>query len=72
MDGSNRTIDGNMNTCLSNYKLGKSLCFWSYGIVKFAEHILTGDKVTIYIINCRWTKDKIMEEKGSYHLHKFK
>ncbi|XP_045811357.1 SNF1-related protein kinase catalytic subunit alpha KIN10-like [Trifolium pratense] len=63
MDGSTSIDCGSVDKCLSNYNLGKTLCFWTFGRVKFAEHVLSGDKVSIYIINRRWTLDKTMEEK---------
>lgn len=69
MEGSNSSGGESVDLYLKNYKLGKTLCNWSFGKVKFAEHVLTGHKVSIYIINCRWTKNIQMEEKGMYPLH---
>mmetsp|Transcript_2344 Transcript_2344/g.7017 ORF Transcript_2344/g.7017 Transcript_2344/m.7017 type:complete len:506 (-) Transcript_2344:768-2285(-) len=48
---------------LSNYRLGKTLGIGSFGKVKVAEHILTGHKVAIKILNRRKIKQMDMEEK---------
>jgi hypothetical protein len=69
MDGSSSSGCGSVNKCIANYKLVRTLCSWKFGKVIFAEHVLSGDKVSIYIINRRWTFDKQMEEMGTYHLH---
>eukprot|EP00879_Flechtneria_rotunda_P015550 GHRR01016262.1.p1 GENE.GHRR01016262.1~~GHRR01016262.1.p1 ORF type:complete len:183 (+),score=45.10 GHRR01016262.1:312-860(+) len=52
---------------LSNYRLGKTLGIGSFGKVKVAEHILTGHKVAIKILNRRKIQAMDMEEKGAYH-----
>jgi 5'-AMP-activated protein kinase catalytic alpha subunit len=49
---------------LSNYRLGKTLGIGSFGKVKIAEHILTGNKVAIKILNRKKIKQMDMEEKG--------
>lgn len=49
---------------LPNYKLGKTLGIGSFGKVKIAEHVLTGHKVAIKILNRRKIKNMEMEEKG--------
>lgn len=49
---------------LTNYKLGKTLGIGSMGKVKIAEHVLTGQKVAIKILNRRKIKNMEMEEKG--------
>lgn len=49
---------------LSNYRLGKTLGIGSFGKVKVAEHILTGNKVAIKILNRKKIKQMDMEEKG--------
>lgn len=49
---------------LPNYKLGKTLGIGSFGKVKIAEHVLTGHKVAIKILNRRKVKTMDMEEKG--------
>lgn len=51
---------------LPNYKLGKTLGIGSFGKVKIAEHVLTGHKVAIKILNRRKIKNMDMEEKGLY------
>ncbi|KAK4752859.1 hypothetical protein SAY87_021657 [Trapa incisa] len=48
---------------LPNYKLGKTLGIGSFGKVKVAEHVLTGHKVAIKILNRRKIKSMEMEEK---------
>lgn len=49
---------------LRNYRLGKTLGHGSFGKVKIAEHLLTGYKVAIKILNRRKMKGPDMEEKG--------
>lgn len=49
---------------LSNYRLGKTLGIGSFGKVKIAQHILTGHKVAIKILNRRKVTSMDMEEKG--------
>ncbi|XP_060174638.1 SNF1-related protein kinase catalytic subunit alpha KIN10-like isoform X2 [Lycium barbarum] len=48
---------------LRNYRLGKTLGHGSFGKVKIAEHLLTGHKVAIKILNRRKMKTLDMEEK---------
>lgn len=48
---------------LRNYRLGKTLGHGSFGKVKIAEHLLTGHKVAIKILNRRKMKTPDMEEK---------
>ncbi|PNW84016.1 hypothetical protein CHLRE_04g211600v5 [Chlamydomonas reinhardtii] len=48
---------------LSNYRLGKTLGIGSFGKVKVAEHVLTGHKVAIKILNRRKIQQMEMEEK---------
>ena len=50
---------------LSQYKVGKTLGVGSFGKVKVAEHILTGHKVAIKILNRRKIASMDMEEKGA-------
>ena len=49
---------------LPNYRLGKTLGIGSFGKVKVAEHVLTGHKVAIKILNRKKIKNLDMEEKG--------
>jgi 5'-AMP-activated protein kinase catalytic alpha subunit len=49
---------------LRNYRIGKTLGIGSFGKVKIAEHISTGHKVAIKILNRRKIKGMEMEEKG--------
>ncbi|OEL27113.1 SNF1-related protein kinase catalytic subunit alpha KIN10 [Dichanthelium oligosanthes] len=49
---------------LSGYRIGKTLGIGSFGKVKIAEHILTGYKVAIKILNRRKIRSMEMEEKG--------
>ncbi|KAF3795394.1 SNF1-related protein kinase catalytic subunit alpha [Nymphaea thermarum] len=51
---------------LSNYKLGKTLGIGSFGKVKIVEHVLTGHKVAIKILNRRKIKNMERKEKGTY------
>ncbi|CAL9149786.1 unnamed protein product [Musa hybrid cultivar] len=62
MEGSGRG-GGNADVVLQNYKLGKTLGIGSFGKVKIAEHLLTGHKVAIKILNRRKIKNMEMEEK---------
>jgi 5'-AMP-activated protein kinase, catalytic alpha subunit len=50
---------------LQTYKVGKTLGVGSFGKVKVAEHILTGHKVAIKILNRRKIASMDMEEKGA-------
>jgi serine/threonine protein kinase len=49
---------------LQNYRLGKTLGVGSFGKVKVAEHILTGHKVAIKILNRKKIQSMGMDEKG--------
>ncbi|OWM74772.1 SNF1-related protein kinase catalytic subunit alpha KIN10-like [Punica granatum] len=62
MDASNRG-SSHADIYLPNYKLGKTLGIGSFGKVKVAEHVLTGHKVAIKILNRRKIKNMEMEEK---------
>lgn len=68
MEGSNVRGGGgeSVDLCLTNYKLEKTLGIGTFGRVKLAKHVLTGDKVAIYIISRRWTEDRKMEEIGKH------
>lgn len=55
---------GGVESILPNYKLGKTLGIGSFGKVKIAEHLLTGHKVAIKILNRRKIKNMQMEDKG--------
>lgn len=68
MDRANRGV-GSMDTLLHNYKLGKTLGHGSFGKVKIAEHISTGYKVAVKILNRRKLKNPEMEEKGMIIIH---
>ncbi|KAK9829879.1 hypothetical protein WJX72_008401 [[Myrmecia] bisecta] len=48
---------------LQNYRLGKTLGIGSFGKVKIAEHVQTGHKVAVKILNRRKIKQMDMEEK---------
>ncbi|CAN6452346.1 unnamed protein product [Victoria cruziana] len=61
MDGANGRTGSDV--FLSNYRLGKTLGIGSFGKVKIAEHVLTGHKVAIKILNRRKIKNMEMEEK---------
>ena len=62
MDGPDKNTGADM--LLRNYRLGKTLGHGSFGKVKIAEHLLTGYKVAIKILNRRKMKSPEMEEKG--------
>ncbi|RYQ85945.1 hypothetical protein Ahy_B10g105591 isoform A [Arachis hypogaea] len=65
MDGpTGRGSGTGVDMFLPNYKLGKTLGIGSFGKVKIAEHVLTGHKVAIKILNRRKIKNMEMEEKG--------
>jgi len=51
------------DTPLRNYRMGKTLGHGSFGKVKIAEHLPTGYKVAIKILNRRKMKSPDMEEK---------
>lgn len=61
MDGAGRDVNP-----LSGYRIGKTLGIGSFGKVKIAEHILTGHKVAIKILNRRKIRSMEMEEKGMH------
>ncbi|KAG6656320.1 hypothetical protein CIPAW_04G014400 [Carya illinoinensis] len=63
MDGSTGLGGNGLDVFLQNYKLGKTLGIGSFGKVKIAEHILTGHKVAVKILNRRKIKNMEMEEK---------
>ncbi|CAK9162949.1 unnamed protein product [Ilex paraguariensis] len=63
MDGSTGQDTSTVDMFLRNYKLGKTLGIGSFGKVKIAEHLLTGHKVAIKILNRRKIKNLEMEEK---------
>ena len=48
---------------LQSYRLSRTLGFGSFGKVKIAEHILTGHKVAIKVLNRKKIKAMDMEEK---------
>ncbi|GFP87456.1 snf1-related protein kinase catalytic subunit alpha kin10 [Phtheirospermum japonicum] len=54
---------GTAESRLRNYRVGKTLGHGSFGKVKIAEHIRTGHKVAIKILNRRRMKSPDMEEK---------
>ncbi|XP_072968042.1 serine/threonine protein kinase OSK1-like [Typha angustifolia] len=62
MEGSGKG-GGNADMLLRNYKLGKTLGIGSFGKVKIAEHIMTGHKVAVKILNRRKIRNMDMEEK---------
>ena len=64
MDGPSHRGTSSVDMFLPNYKLGKTLGIGSFGKVKIAEHVLTGHKVAIKILNRRKIKNMEMEEKG--------
>ncbi|KAG2404054.1 hypothetical protein LR48_Vigan03g020700 [Vigna angularis] len=63
MDGPAGRGGAGLDMYLPNYKLGKTLGIGSFGKVKIAEHVLTGHKVAIKILNRRKIKSMEMEEK---------
>ncbi|KAG2714203.1 hypothetical protein I3843_03G018300 [Carya illinoinensis] len=63
MDGSTGLGGNDLDVFLRNYKLGKTLGIGSFGKVKIAEHILTGHKVAVKILNRRKIRNMEMEEK---------
>lgn len=67
MDSSAGLSGNGLDIFLQNYKLGKTLGIGSFGKVKIAEHILTGHKVAVKILNRRKIKNMEMEEKGLWY-----
>ncbi|XP_073222217.1 SNF1-related protein kinase catalytic subunit alpha KIN10 isoform X1 [Cicer arietinum] len=63
MDGPAGRGGSGADLFLPNYKLGKTLGIGSFGKVKIAEHVLTGHKVAVKILNRRKIKNQEMEEK---------
>ncbi|XP_078448002.1 SNF1-related protein kinase catalytic subunit alpha KIN10-like [Wolffia australiana] len=63
MDGPTGKGGGGADSILINYRLGKTLGIGSFGKVKIAEHIRTGHKVAIKILNRRKIRSLEMEEK---------
>ncbi|PON96340.1 GPCR kinase [Trema orientale] len=63
MDGPSDRGGSHRNMYLRNYKLGKRLGIGSFGKVKVAEHVLTGHKVAIKILNREQIQTMGMEEK---------
>ncbi|XP_035548114.1 SNF1-related protein kinase catalytic subunit alpha KIN10-like isoform X2 [Juglans regia] len=63
MVGSTGPGGNDLDVFLRNYKLGKTLGIGSFGKVKIAEHILTGHKVAVKILNRRKIRNMEMEEK---------
>ncbi|XP_074590230.1 SNF1-related protein kinase catalytic subunit alpha KIN10-like [Curcuma longa] len=61
MEGSGR--GSSADVALQNYKLGKILGIGSFSKVKIAEHLLTGHKVAIKILNRQKVKSMGAEEK---------
>jgi len=51
---------------LQHYRMGKTVGVGSFGKVKVAEHLLTGQKVAIKILNRKKIHSMDMEEKGAY------
>ncbi|KAM6573659.1 hypothetical protein CsatA_017739 [Cannabis sativa] len=60
MEGSSKNGD---NMLLQNYKLGRRLGFGASATVNLAEHVLTGLKVAIKIINKAQMRNMNMEQK---------
>ena len=54
---------GGVEVYLPHYRLGRTLGIGSFGKVKLAEHILTGHKVAIKVLNLKKVKALDMEEK---------
>ncbi|VFR01202.1 unnamed protein product [Cuscuta campestris] len=54
---------GSSGNPLRNYRIGKTLGHGAFGKVKIAEHLLTGHKVAIKILNRRRMRSPDMEEK---------
>jgi len=67
MEGSNKSVGGSADKCLTKYKFIRTLHLKHFGRVILAEHVLTGEKVAIYITTCGWIENT--KEKGMHHLH---
>ncbi|KAK0584186.1 hypothetical protein LWI29_025361 [Acer saccharum] len=62
MEGSNRGRSG-VDGFLQNYKVGRTLGIGSFGKVKIAEHLFSGLKVAIKVLNRSKITEKGMEDK---------
>jgi 5'-AMP-activated protein kinase, catalytic alpha subunit len=71
MDGSGKGGSNGAEALRRNYRIGKTLGIGSFGKVKIAEHILTGHKVAIKVLNRRKIKSMEMEEKGKFAMISF-
>jgi 5'-AMP-activated protein kinase, catalytic alpha subunit len=49
------------------YNMGRTIGTGSFGKVKIAEHMLTGHKVAVKILNRHKISSMDMEEKGTNH-----
>ncbi|GLT74398.1 hypothetical protein SLA2020_462010 [Shorea laevis] len=65
MDGSSNRGTRGVDMNLPNYRLGKTLGIGGFSKVKVAEHVPTGHKVAIKILNRRRIRSMRMEEKVS-------
>lgn len=63
--GSSSRGGGYPEALVKSYKLGKTLGIGSFAKVKVAEHIGTGLRVAIKIVDRRQMKSMDMEEKGT-------
>ncbi|XP_052189586.1 SNF1-related protein kinase catalytic subunit alpha KIN10-like [Diospyros lotus] len=63
MDGPSGQGGTSVDMFFRTYKLGKTLGIGSFGKVKIAEHVLTGYKVAVKILNRRKIRNMEMEEK---------
>lgn len=73
-EGANSHAAGPQNPAdvlLQHYRMGKTVGVGSFGKVKVAEHLLTGQKVAIKILNRKKIQSMDMEEKGTSNLAEF-
>ncbi|CAH2079874.1 unnamed protein product [Thlaspi arvense] len=63
MDGSSNKSSSKRASVLPNYKIGKTLGYGSFGKVKLADHVATGHKVAIKILNREKIKKMEIVEK---------
>lgn len=63
MEATGKSQTSSTEFFLPNYRMGKTLGIGSFGKVKVAEHVLTGHKVAIKILNRRKIKAMDMDEK---------
>jgi 5'-AMP-activated protein kinase, catalytic alpha subunit len=71
MDGSGKGGSSGAEALQRTYRIGTTLGIGSFGKVRIAEHMLTGHKVAIKVLNRHKIKSMGMEEKGKFAMISF-